>query len=118
MVILSGCDPFSHSTCKWSKVFSKEKSPDQSFVAEVWGFTCKPETDKVTMMRVEIIRLDEHGEDRFPIDSETVLQRNGKFSIKTSWLGPRHLLVECEGMPLNAEDATDLRKPPEDQEDH
>ena len=47
-----------------------------------------------------------------------MLQRDGEFSIKTSWLGPRHLSVEYEGMPLNAQNGPDLRKPPEEQEDH
>lgn len=97
--ISSGCDPFSHSTCKWGRTFSEQLSPDQLFRADVYGWVCKPDTDKVTMMRVDIVRTNEFG------SSETVFSTDGKYTITTTWLDSRHLLIQCEGMPPGVENS-------------
>jgi len=95
---VSACDdPFEHSRCKWSIIFSRVPSPDQLLRAEVQGWSCKEEADKITMMQVEVGRTNDFG------SSGTVFSTGGKYSIKTSWLGPRQLLIECDGKPPNVE---------------
>jgi hypothetical protein len=90
-------DPFEHAKCRWRETFSEQTSPDKLFVAKVLGWACKAGAENVTMMRVQVAPTNDLG------SSETVFQTEGKYSIKTSWLDSRHLLIECEGIPAGAQ---------------
>jgi len=77
--------------------FSSRISPDQLFQADVEGWSCKPEADKVTMMRVQVARVSELG------SSGTVFWIDGKHSVEATWLDSRNLLIECNGIPAGGE---------------
>ena len=100
--IMPACDdPFEHAKCRWRITLSEQVSPDQLYKASVEGWACEQKPDKTTMTRVVVYRADGS------IPSEEFFRRDGKQSIKLSWLTARHLLVECEGTPAGEENPTD-----------
>ena len=97
-------DPFEHAKCRWRIKFSEQVSPDQVYTATVEGWACVQQADKVETTRVVVSRAVESTPG---ISSEEFFNRDGIYKIKLTWLTPRHLLVECEGMPVGEENIKD-----------
>ena len=112
-MILACDDPFEHAKCRW-RIFSEQVSPDKVYTASVQGWACEQRFDKATKTRVVISRENatyKLGPNETPDFSkgppsvyEEVFMRDGRFTLKLSWLTPRHLQIECEGMPVSEND--------------
>jgi hypothetical protein len=93
LLAFAACDdPFEHSKCK-NVIVAEHVSPDKAFSAVIYEGFCKPDTKRIVETQVDI---DESGE--WPRSGTMVFHAVGKQPVKTIWVEPRHLQIECQGI--------------------